>query len=68
MGPDGRLNGVIRERQGMVGRLVPDATEDELREWEELVYDSCTMCGRTLSSNRRSGVRPQRREQKEGWS
>ncbi len=28
----GRLNGVIRERQGIVGRLVPDATEEELRE------------------------------------
>lgn len=27
----GRLNGVIRERQGLVGRLVPDATEEELR-------------------------------------
>jgi predicted amidohydrolase YtcJ len=31
-GADGRLNGVIRERQGIVGRLVPDATEAELRE------------------------------------
>jgi hypothetical protein len=30
--PDGSLNGVIRERQGMVGRLVPDATPGELRE------------------------------------
>ena len=28
---DGELNGVIRERQGMVGRLVPDATPEELR-------------------------------------
>ncbi|HBD99981.1 MAG TPA: hydrolase [Gemmatimonadetes bacterium] len=28
----GELNGVIRERQGMVGRLVPDATPEELRE------------------------------------
>ena len=28
----GRLNGVIRERQGLVGRLVPDATPEELRE------------------------------------
>ncbi|MCA0869835.1 (Fe-S)-binding protein [Seohaeicola saemankumensis] len=27
--------------------LVPDeVTEDELREWEPLIYDSCTMCGR----------------------
>ena len=24
----------------------PDLTEERLREWEELVYDSCTMCGR----------------------
>ena len=30
-GPDGRLNGVIRERQGIVSRLVPNATPDELR-------------------------------------
>jgi predicted amidohydrolase YtcJ len=30
-GPDGRLNGVIRERQGIVSRLVPDATPDEVR-------------------------------------
>ena len=28
----GRLNGVIRERQGIVSRLVPDATPEELRE------------------------------------
>ncbi len=27
--------------------LVPDeVTEDELRQWEPLIYDSCTMCGR----------------------
>ena len=30
--PDGSLNGVIRERQGIVGRLVPEASPDELRE------------------------------------
>jgi len=29
--PDGSLNGVIRERQGIVGRLVPPSTPDELR-------------------------------------
>ena len=29
-GDDGELNGVIRERQGIVSRLVPDATYDEL--------------------------------------
>lgn len=28
---DGALNGVIRERQELVGRLVPDATPEELR-------------------------------------
>ena len=28
----GRLNGVIRERQGIVSRLVPDATPEEIRE------------------------------------
>jgi len=28
----GHLNGVIRERQGMVGRLVPDPTPEEMRE------------------------------------
>ncbi len=30
--PDGSLNGVIRERQGMVGRLVPEASPGELRD------------------------------------
>lgn len=29
-GEDGELNGVIRERQGIVGRLVPESTYDEL--------------------------------------
>jgi predicted amidohydrolase YtcJ len=29
-GEDGQLNGVIRERQEIVGRLVPDSTYDEL--------------------------------------
>jgi hypothetical protein len=29
-GDDGQLNGVIRERQEIVGRLVPDSTYDEL--------------------------------------
>jgi len=29
--------------------LVPDeVTEEELREWEPLIYDSCTMCGRCM--------------------
>ena len=30
-GDDGRLNGVIRERHGLVGRHVPDATPEEIR-------------------------------------
>jgi len=30
--PDGSPNGVIRERQGIVGRLVPEASPGELRE------------------------------------
>ena len=29
--PSGELNGVIRERQGIVSRLAPDATADDLR-------------------------------------
>ncbi len=30
---------------GMLGLLKP-VTEEELKEWEPLVYDSCTLCGR----------------------
>ncbi len=30
---------------GMLG-LVKPVTDDDLKEWETLVYDSCTMCGR----------------------
>lgn len=30
VGDDGELNGIIRERQGIVGRLVPDSTYEEL--------------------------------------
>ena len=30
---------------GAVG-LVKPVTDDDLSEWEELIYDSCTMCGR----------------------
>ena len=29
-GEDGELNGIIRERQGIVGRLVPDSTYEEI--------------------------------------
>ncbi|HFC04150.1 MAG TPA: (Fe-S)-binding protein, partial [Rhizobiales bacterium] len=30
----------------MLGLVPAEVTEEELREWEPLVYDSCTMCGR----------------------
>lgn len=30
----------------MIGLVPAELTEEELREWEPLVYDSCTMCGR----------------------
>ena len=30
-GADGELNGVIRERQGIVGKLIPEATYEEVR-------------------------------------
>ncbi|MEZ5716284.1 MAG: (Fe-S)-binding protein [Paracoccaceae bacterium] len=36
------LRGVL----SILGLTPPEVTEDELREWEPLVYDSCTMCGR----------------------
>lgn len=30
----------------LFGLVPPEVTEEELREWEPLVYDSCTMCAR----------------------
>lgn len=36
----------LRGIKGMLGLLPDEVTEDELREWEPLIYDSCTMCGR----------------------
>lgn len=36
----------LRSIRKLFGLLPPAVTEDELREWETLVYDSCTMCGR----------------------
>jgi len=30
----------------MLGLAPPEVTDDELNEWSELVYDTCTMCGR----------------------
>jgi len=32
--------------KGMLGLVPDEVTEEELREWEPLIYDSCTMCGR----------------------
>lgn len=31
-GEDGRLNGIIRERQDIVGRLIPDASDEDVRD------------------------------------
>ncbi len=36
----------LRGIKGMLGLLPAEVTEEELREWEPLIYDSCTMCGR----------------------
>ncbi len=36
----------LRGIKRMFGLLPDEVTEDELREWEPLIYDSCTMCGR----------------------
>lgn len=36
----------LRGIRKMFGLVPDEVTEDELREWEPLVYDSCTMCGR----------------------
>ena len=36
------LSGIMR----FLGLAPAEVTEEELREWEPLVYDSCTMCGR----------------------
>ena len=53
--PTYKLNPMVkayrREKAPMRGiwkflGMAPEVTEAEIREWEELVYDSCTMCGR----------------------
>lgn len=36
----------LRGIKRLLGLLPDEVTEDELREWEPLIYDSCTMCGR----------------------
>jgi hypothetical protein len=55
--PDGSLNGVIRERQSMVGRLVPDATPGELRESHiEMLRDQLAL---GITSVVEAGVSPE---------
>lgn len=36
----------LRSVRALFGLVPDEVTEDELREWETLIYDSCTMCGR----------------------
>ena len=36
----------LRSIRAMFGLVPDEVTEEELREWEPLVYDSCNMCGR----------------------
>ncbi|MGV6847126.1 MAG: (Fe-S)-binding protein [Marinibacterium sp.] len=36
----------LRGIRGLFGLLPDEVTQEDLHEWEELVYDSCTMCGR----------------------
>jgi Fe-S oxidoreductase len=36
----------LRGIKKMFGLVPDEVTEEELREWEPLVYDACTMCGR----------------------
>lgn len=36
----------LRGIRRMFGLVPDEVTEDELRDWEPLIYDSCTMCGR----------------------
>jgi hypothetical protein len=53
----GELNGVIRERQGIVGRLVPDATPGELRESHVQVLRD--QLGLGITSIVQAGVSPE---------
>lgn len=36
----------LRGIKSMLGLLPDEVSEEELRAWEPLIYDSCTMCGR----------------------
>lgn len=40
-----RMEGPLSTIRRMLG-IAPKITIEELEEWEELIYDSCTMCGR----------------------
>lgn len=42
------LRRVWKKKKSLLGKLglVKSFTEDQLAEWEELVYDGCSMCGR----------------------
>jgi predicted amidohydrolase YtcJ len=53
----GRLNGVIRERQGIVGRLVPEATPEELRDSHVQVLRDQLALG--ITSVVQAGVSPE---------
>ncbi len=57
-GPDGALNGVIRERQDLVSRLVPDATPEELR--ESFIAALRDLLGLGITSIVHAGVAPSR--------
>lgn len=59
----------LRGIKGMLGLLPPEVTEDDLREWEDLVYDSCTMCGRcTLVCPMGIDIAGTIRKMREAWA
>lgn len=59
----------LRSVKGMLGLLPAEVSEEELREWESLVYDSCTMCGRcTLVCPMGLDIAGTIRKMREGYS
>ncbi len=59
----------LRGIKGLLGLLPPEVTEDDLRDWEELVYDSCTMCGRcTLVCPMGIDIAGTIRKMREAWA
>ncbi len=36
----------LRHIKGVLGLLPPELTEDDFKEWSDLLYNSCTLCGR----------------------